>query len=541
MKELLFFFVFIFLFNFKQIISKKDVIHKNNLNINGVYYIKSLLNKKYFSNDNNTFFLSKKLNQIKISEKRPLIYCIVFKEDNSSLGIDDNNRIIIYDQNFKVNTTKILWKIKKLYKSKYIIKNMFNHKYIMIYNDNIIFTKIININSKKEREKYMFIIFQIFEINGLLDKNHLEIIEKEPIDVLIKYIDLRDKSLKRKGIKQIYKDFDNEELRYSVRSILENIPWVRKIFILMPNEKVRYFRPANIIKEKIVYIKDKDLIGCDSANIFAFTFNLFKMEKFNISKNFIYMEDDFFIGKPLNKSDFFYYDEKEKKVVPYILTSFFKEIFYKRNLNEYNKLFEIRKTFNPHSGKGWRLSVVSTNKYFFEKYNLTSIIDTHYTHTAMPENIDDLKVIFKEIKNYKYLKETLYSKERHTLTLNQPHFLNLYQLNIKHKKVNPIPHRYIHVEKINTSYLYLPLFVLNTCGDNKPSKNEYKSQKYIMERRFPYPTKYELINYKEVIKYSFKYYWILIFIIIKFYIKFLKRKRQFFGCFSLIKKYFINS
>ena len=42
---------------------------------------------------------------------------------------------------------------------------MFNHKYIMIYNNNIIFTKKININSKKEREKYMFIIFQIFEVN----------------------------------------------------------------------------------------------------------------------------------------------------------------------------------------------------------------------------------------------------------------------------------------------------------------------------------------------------------------------------------------
>jgi hypothetical protein len=30
------------------------------------------------------------------------------------------------------------------------------------------------------------------------------------------------------------------------------------------------------------------------------------MEKFGISKNFIYMEDDYFLGKPLNKTDFFY-------------------------------------------------------------------------------------------------------------------------------------------------------------------------------------------------------------------------------------------
>ena len=528
MKELLLFFLFIFLFNFKQIISKKDLIQKNNLNINGVFYIKSLFNKKYFSNDNKTLFLSKKLNLIKFIENSPLTYFIEFKNENFCLGIDNNNRIVLCEQNSKNNTTKMLWKIINIYENKYIIKNIFNQKYLMIFNDSIKFTGEINIVSKKEREKYLFIILKLFEDNELLEKKHLEIIDKEPIDILIKYIDLRDKSLKRKGIKQIYKDFDNEELRYSIRSILENIPWIRKIFILMPNEKVKYFKSANLIKEKIIYIKDKDLLGYDSANIFAFTFNLFKMEKFNISKNFIYMEDDFFIGKPLNKSDFFYYDEKEKKVVPYTLTSFYKEIFYKKNLKEYNKLFKMRNTFNPHSGKGWRLSIVSTNKYFFERYNLTSIIDTHYTHTAMSENIDDLKVIFKEIQNYKYIKETLYSKERNLLTLNQPHFLNLYQLNIKHKKVNPIPHRYIHMEKINFSYLYIPLFVLNTCGNNQPSKEEYKLQKYIMERRFPYPTKYEVITYKNIIKYCFKYYWILIMLIIKIYVKHSKRKRKFF-------------
>ena len=67
----------------------------------------------------------------------------------------------------------------------------------------------------------------------------IKLIEKEPIDILIKYIDLNDPNLKRNGIHQINKDFDNEEIKYSIRSILKNIPWIRKIFILMPNEKVR--------------------------------------------------------------------------------------------------------------------------------------------------------------------------------------------------------------------------------------------------------------------------------------------------------------
>ena len=59
----------------------------------------------------------------------------------------------------------------------------------------------------------------------------MDILEKEPIDVLIKYIDLSDPKLNREGIKQIPKDESNNELKYSVRSILKYIPWIRKIFM----------------------------------------------------------------------------------------------------------------------------------------------------------------------------------------------------------------------------------------------------------------------------------------------------------------------
>ena len=52
----------------------------------------------------------------------------------------------------------------------------------------------------------------------------------------------------------------------------------------------------------------------------------------------------------------------------------------------------------------------------------------------------------EEIKDYDYFNETIYSKERHILTLNQPHFVNLYQLNIKHKKVHSISYKYIGIE-----------------------------------------------------------------------------------------------
>ena len=74
---------------------------------------------------------------------------------------------------------------------------------------------------------------------------------------------MTDKNLFREGIKQTKKDEDNEELKFSVRSIFKYVPWVRKIFIIMPNEKVRFFKPYEEIKDKFVYVKDKDFIGFD--------------------------------------------------------------------------------------------------------------------------------------------------------------------------------------------------------------------------------------------------------------------------------------
>ena len=162
------------------------------------------------------------------------------------------------------------------------------------------------------------------------------------------------------------------------------------------------------------------------------------------------MEDDYFIGRPLKKKDFFYYDEKERKVLPYVITNFFSELNVKKRLEYFDMLYHKKDNIKVHGNKGWRFSVLSTDKFLIEKYdNKRNIINAEFTHNAVPENIDDLKEIFKEIQNYKYINETLYSKERNILTLNQPHFLNLYQLNINHKKIHTFSYKYFSIEKIN--------------------------------------------------------------------------------------------
>ena len=105
----------------------------------------------------------------------------------------------------------------------------------------------------------------------------------------------------------------------------------------MPNEKVKYFKSQEEIKDRIVYIKDKDVIGYDSADIYNFLLRLWNLSKFNVSENFIYMDDDYFIGKPLKKSDFFYYDEEQKKVLPNIVSDGLEVLNKEKIYREYNK------------------------------------------------------------------------------------------------------------------------------------------------------------------------------------------------------------
>ena len=371
-----------------------------------------------------------------------------------------------------------------------------NNKYI-IQNVNKCFISYKNSNPKCElnintKEISKFSLIKVYE-----EVNHseedLKLIEKEPIDVIIKYIDLSDPDLKREGIPQLKKDEDNEELKYSVRSILKNIPWVRKIFIILPNKKVRYFKDYELIKEKIVYVYDKEFLGFDSANSNTFQFNFWKIKDYNSSDNIIIMDDDYFIGKPLKKSDFFYVENG--KVVPAIIAKEFKEETesnIKKNLNNYKK--------KANQAKGKQVSevfmyrVYITYTFISKILNKKTLLVPYFTHNAIPCNINNLKEIYDLIYDSEYKTSTLDSIFRGIESLQFQTFYMTYNFNKYILKVRPISYTYInHINAIKSNYNY-SLFVINTGGyDYDPMT--FKKAKITMEKIFPEPTPYEIINF----------------------------------------------
>ena len=502
---------FKFTFNFViQIILFISILNEENDNLvfKGIYRIDSLLNQFSLIDENYSLqFYSAK-------EKHPQMYRIVKNERNLfnieskrshiRLGVNQNGHVLMvynpYDKNLK---DKIEWRIIKIAENKYVVQNTGNNKFMEI-NQN--FFQCINDlptpisqHISEIQNNFLFNFFKLFE-EVEIKPEHESILNKEPIDTVIKYIDLTDKTLDRVGIKQIQKDEDNEELRYSVRSIHQYIPWVRKIFILMPNEKVKYFKPYEEIKDKIVYVKDKDVLGFDSANIYAFTFNLFRLEKFGLSNNFIYMDDDFFIGNNLTKSNFFYYDEEQKKVLPSLSNIEFPELYKERTLEQYNSIFSTKDRLGTQSYMAWAFSLLSTEKFFIDYYKDKPLVNPTPTHNAIAYNIQDLKEIYDlVVKNYQYANETLYSLERHILTLQTQHFVDLYTLNIKNRKVHSINFNVIPMKLLKPFYLNIDLFVINKGGDEVYTEEDFKNEKEIMEMRFPYPSPYEIPDNKSVV------------------------------------------
>ena len=345
------------------------------------------------------------------------------------------------------------------------------------------------------REATKFKIERVFsEVQIKRNSTTNELLKKEPIDVLIKYIDMRDPNLKRNGIFQKEKDYDNEELRYSIRSILNNLPWIRKIFILMPNEKVRYFKDYTFIKDKIIYVKDKDLLGYDSSNCNAFLFRYWKMKKFGISENIIIMDDDYFIGKKMKKRDFFYV--KDGEVFPNIITYNFIKI--DKQLTEKNCNYFLKKAKLNQKGQ-------NTDVFFYSKYltydfilnifniqNNKSIYIPNFTHNAIPINLKDVKEIYDLTYISKYRYNTLDCPYRiYGYLLFQLFYLS-YSFIKYNRKVKNIRSKFIQLNNsIFENYNKFQLFCINK-GDGNYSYLNYYKLKIAMEYLFPIQSPYEI-------------------------------------------------
>jgi len=458
----------------KNIPSGVYIFKNNNLYLS--YYKKKLSLSKIF--DLNAYFRIRK----KCKTNNIIFYQIEEIKKNSILSTVDNKKVIFNAKNNHFH----LWSFIKTDNDDFVIQNKDYSCFIEINYLNA------TCNIIPPNEATHFKLTRIYsEANEKTINN--ELIKKEPIDVLIKYIDLNDPNLNRSGIHQIEKDYDNEELRYSIRSILNNIPWIRKIFILMPNKKVRYFKEYNSIKEKIVYVFDKDFLGYDSSNYNAFLFRYWKMKKFGISDNIIVMDDDYFIGGKLKKNDFFYV--KNGKVLPFITCTRFEKIdpiLVKQNYELFKEKAKMSK--DEQNDDVFNYSKYLTFSFILNLFNISmneNIFLPKFAHNAIPVNLNDVKEIYELSYKSEYKYATLDCLYRIYGYLQFQIMVLSYTFLKYKRKVKLLPAKFIRLnDSITENYNY-SLFCINKGAGNYSFLTLYKA-KIVMEYLFPKASPYEI-------------------------------------------------
>lgn len=312
------------------------------------------------------------------------------------------------------------------------------------------------------------------------------------VDVVYSYIDRYDPLLNLQNEGAGFKDHDPAcELMYSMRSVLKNIPWIRKIYVVMPNETIRFIDERKRQKDnRIVYVRDKDLLGFDTTCSLTKEFNMYKLKSFGCATNVIYFNDDMFVGKEAQPQQFF---DKDK---PYILHN---EPFTHNNYDEHSEIAKLLPmSDNLYDSKAYHAQIVRAYMYIYQLFGKNALTPKNLfqtNHNATPINLDELQELVETMqRTYPNANEVLNAT---AMNNKAPQFQELYMLWIANKygrQVKDMSMQYY--ECTNTRrhfrmFMMPTLFCINTNAINKPTKTDVAREVSILRHLYPNPTIYE--------------------------------------------------
>lgn len=218
-------------------------------------------------------------------------------------------------------------------------------------------------------------------------------VSKYPIDAVITWVDGGDENHQKKMLPYLIdknslnnKKFRTrygqiEEIKFTVDSILKFAKFIENIYIVTDNQIPSFLKNENISKKyKKVKIINHDVIFKEKES-FLPVFNCRPIETRlytipNLSEHFIYFNDDMFLIKETNPSDFFI---DKKPVLRGEWKSFNDDIFYKKLFSTKKK--KIKAGHKKAQEKGSK--IIGFKKYY------------KFHHTPYPLRKSTFKTFFK--------------------------------------------------------------------------------------------------------------------------------------------------
>lgn len=192
-------------------------------------------------------------------------------------------------------------------KSRYIcrvIKRKLAEIYRRLMYNNLTLPHFYKKRDKDLKEQDKDINFDVDAVYMWVDGDDPQIIQKRN-----KYLKLAGKEPTQEAIAK-GRFFDNDELKYSLRSLEKYAPWIRHIYLITDNQVPKWLKET----PKLTIVDHKDIIDekyLPTFNSEVIDYNIHKIK--GLADRFILINDDMFLGRKVYKSFFFNKDGKPIK------------------------------------------------------------------------------------------------------------------------------------------------------------------------------------------------------------------------------------
>ena len=281
---------------------------------------------------------------------------------------------------------------------------------------------------------------------------------------------------------------DNEELRYSLRSVQAHMPWVNHIYIVTNNQCPQWL----LDHPKITIVDHKDIIPRELLP----TFNSVTIEMYldripNLSEKFLYLNDDMFVNSNLEPSDFF------KGNHPIVRFS--------RKFKKVSTIEEARRYLdaeNPAFGKtlvrAW-LALCEKYGVKYTFYTPTHSIDA-FTKTLFRQVLDRypelLKVNSSKLRTGQEIQRVLFQYEMafklgcpylvHRRVTFLRHLMSLFSMKLPYS---------VYASNVKKAHRRIGRYKPQTFCLNNISVNEKEALKKFLEQKYPNPAPWEKNEY----------------------------------------------
>mgnify|MGYP003964604409 CR=1 FL=1 len=304
-------------------------------------------------------------------------------------------------------------------------------------------------------------------------KRKLKISKDNNLDLVYSWVDTTDPMWQSK-YNSYFQSIDKKrhsnhgEIYFSLKTVHKFMPYIRHIFILTDNQKLNHNNIHPTILKKIKYVDHKDIVDkkhLPTFNSTVFEFYLHKIK--GLSENFLYSNDDTFVGKHISKKIFF---DKQGHLKVHLNKS-------KANINEFiaSKIHENMSFLNwaknsiklllpyiPDPNYMTIHSFYTMNKISNEKaINLIGMKNIEKTFSRKRENINLLPTSFFQIMSVYLGYAKLYSSNEDNIVFKVYYLENIKSAYYAYHKIMKKNHHFFCVNEISNDSLRIYKKIIN--------------------------------------------------------------------------------